>query len=826
MYYVLHTIRKNIYLCIVKNHERKMKRILFFILTVTGMAIAVTVNAKSIKALPSQVTGAVADSEGAPIAYATVIAMRDGEQAAGTTTDDNGAFAISLPDGDYHLVFDFLGYKSHERALTLRGSLDLGTITLETDAIKIEGVEVTAQIIRREADRFVVDVANMPASIGKDGVELLQTSPGVFINDDKITINGQTGTKVYVNEREVKYTGDRLLNYLRGLKSNEIQKIEVVPVSGADYDADSSAGIIKITLKHKRDDGLMGSAGINTDFNSLRQNYSPSASIDYRTGKWTLSASGYYYYSQGESHADDRTVYPFNDNELTSKTFVKGDMTWYNAKAGAIYEINDRHSLGAEVEFGGSIEHSPTETSSRFFNAEPLYIDESNGFYNQASHSNSVSAHVNYIAKLDSLGSIVKILADYTHQQSGSGNDYSTSKQTTIGDYITGLDSLYRDNSGTNYNLATVSIAYEKVFSPKFTLKTGGKYNYNLMESFSKYDYLDNGSAQWMTRPTYNYDVGYTENIAAAYIIGTARLGRWGITAGLRGEYTNTSGRNNVARQNYFSLFPNANISFGLTKDQSYMLIGQYSRNISRPNFWALNPARSQISEYLYQTGNPNLTPAFTNRFSLSLVMKYKYTITLMANTAKDQIQQVVVADEENPNINCIGQENLDRVDSYGIAVNLPFQFTKWWSANFNAVGGYTGTRIHSGEPQVFHPMTNWSASMTFTLPLQFYLTVDYFGMGKMYYSNVVMDSRQFLSLSVKKRLFKDKLSLMAGVRNLLPMNNNISYSDDTFERTLTMKDGWMKVMGRFSITYNFNSGKKFNKRSIESDADADRLSK
>ena len=803
-----------------------MRRTLFIIFMIAGIVASAMVNAKNIKAVPAGITGSVKDADGAAVAYATVIAMRDGRQAAGTTTDDNGAFSLSLPDGDYKFVFEFLGYKSEEREISVAGVVDLGVIVLESDAINIDGVEVTTQIIRREADRFVVDVANMPASIGKDGVELLQTSPGVFINDDKISINGQTGTKVYVNDREVKYTGDRLLNYLRGLKSENIQKIEVVPVTGADYDADSSAGVIKITLKQKRDDGFMGTAGFRADVNDLRQSYTPSANFDYRTGKWTLSASGYCYYSKGSSYADDSTVYPFNDNKLISKTSVKGGNLWYNAKAGAIYEINDRHSIGAEVEYNGGGDDAPTITSSRFYNAEPLYIDESNGRYTQINNSSSVAARFNYIVRLDSLGSMVKVLADYTHQQSGSDHDYSTSKQTTIGDYIFGRDSLYRDNAGTNYNLATVSVAYEKVFSPKFTLKTGGKYTYNLMESFSKYDYLDNDSGQWMTRPSYNYDVDYTENIAAAYVIGVARLGRWGITAGLRGEYTGTSGRDNVARQNYFSLFPNANISFGLTKDQSYMLIGQYSRNIERPNFWALNPARTQISEYLYQTGNPNLTPAFTNRFSLSVVMKYKYTITLMANTAKDQIQQVVETDPENPNINCIDQENLDRVDSYGIAVNLPFQFTKWWSANFNATGLYMGTRIHSGEPQVFHPMTNWSASMTFTLPLQFYLTVDYFGMGKMYYSNVVMDGNQYLSLSVKKRLFKDKLSLMVGVRNLLPVNNNISYSDETFERTLVMKDGWIKTMGRFAVSYNFNSGKKFSKRSIESDADTGRLNK
>ena len=832
MYYVLHKCKKNIYLCTVKTfvkhktERQHMKQLVMAILIIAGITVATAVNARNTAKMAVPVTGSVVDVNGRPVAYATVIALVENNQAAGTTTDENGAFALDLATGDYTLTFEFLGYKPVEKHLKVDGATTLDPIILEEESIKIDNVEVTAQIIRREADRFVVDVANMPAAIGKDGVELLQSSPGVFINDDKITINGQSGTKVYVNEREIRYTGDRLLSYLRGLKTEDIQKIEVVPISGADYDADSSGGIIKITLRHKRDDGFMGGVYFRTNINDMMQSYSPSLNLDYRTGKWTLSASGNFSHNSNNSSSIDNTVYAGNDNLLESESQSRESNNWYNAKAGAIYEINDNHSIGAELEFNGYKEDLPTVTRSVFRNVVPPIIDESTGNYHTLSSSQNVMARFNYIAKLDTLGSQFKLLADYTHQQSESNSNYSTLKITTMDNIAARRDSLYRDNSGTNYNIVSMSASWDKVISPKFTLKTGAKYTYNLMESFSNYDYLDNQSQTWLTRPTYNYDVDYTENIAALYAIAVAKLGRWGITAGLRGEYTNTSGRNNVARQNYFSLFPNANVSFGLTKDQSYLLIGQYSRTIRRPGFWALNPARMQVSEYLYQVGNPNLTPGFVNNLSLSVVMKYKYTISLVANLSKDEINQVVMSDPENPNINYITNENLDRTELYAVSANLPFQFAKWWSANVNVSGGYSGTRIRKDEPQEFHPLATWSASMTFTLPLQFYLTVDYYGMTKIYYSNVVLKGRNHLSASIKKRLFKDKLTLSTGVYNLVPINNDFEYSDATFVRSLSMDNGWTRPMFTFSASYNFNAGKKFYKKSIESDADASRLNK
>ena len=803
-----------------------MKQILIVLALTLGMAVSTAVNAKSMRAMQSPVTGVVTDVEGHAVAYATVVAMLGDRQAAGATTDEDGTFSLVLADGEYSVSVEFLGYKPVVREISVHGTTDLGTVVLEQESIKIEGVEVTAQVIRREADRFVVDVANMPAAIGKDGVDLLQSSPGVFINDDKISINGQSGSKVYVNEREVKYTGDRLLNYLRGLKSEDIQKIEVVPVSGADYDADSSGGIIKITLKQKRDDGFMGSASFRTSLNDLQQNYTPSVSLDYRNGKWTLSGSGYYAHNVNNFISEEKTVYGQSDNVIESRSEMPGHMNWYNGKIGAIYEVDDRHSLGAEVEYGGYSDGNVNDTWSRFTGAVPPVVDESRGLYENNGSHGTVTGRFNYIGKLDTLGSMVKILADYTHDYSSTGNDYSTHKSTLVDGELFGRDSLYRDRSGTNYDIATVSISYDKVFSPKFTLKTGGKYTCNIMESFADYDYEDNATGQWMTRPTYNYDVDYTENIAAAYVIGTAKLGRWGITAGLRGEYTNTSGRGNVARQNYFSLFPNANVSFGLTKDHSYMLIGQYSRTIHRPNFWSLNPARMQVSEYTYTVGNPDLTPGFTNSLSLSLVMKYKYTVTFMTNISSDDINQVISVDPDDPNVNYLRTENLDRVENYGVAVNLPFQFTKWWSANVNGFGGYLGTRIRKGGEQEFHPMANWNVSMTFTLPAQFYLNLEYFGMTSIYMANIMINNSNNVSFSVKKRLFKDKLALSAGVRNIIPQRQRITYSDASFVRTLNLKQGWNRPAFNFSVSYNFNTGKKFSKRVIESDADSSRLSK
>ncbi len=795
-----------------------MKRFIYCI------TFALLLTAQGFATVKSPLTGVVNDPKESPVAYATVVALQENRQIAGTTTDEKGAFILHLEDGCYTLLTEFLGYEPDKRDINIGGATDLGTIVLRQSSVEIESVAVTAQIIKREADRFVVDVSNMTSALGKDGVELLEGAPAVFINDDEISINGKSGTKVYVNDRELKYSKEQLMVYLRSLKSEDIRTIEVIPQSGADHDADSAGGIIKITLKRRRDDGVMGNVSFSTRQSDIIHSYVPSASINYHSGKWTLNASGWYSYSDQTSIISERTKYFAGEKVLTAGSKNRYNSQWGGANAGVIYDINDRHSIGAELNYydGGNI--APTASTTHLA-AEDMVID-SRSDYRNISDNRGVSATLNYIIKFDSLGSKLKVLADYNYDSSSGNNRYRTLKDYMQGDAVLrSADSLYRDRSATNYNVTTLNVGYEKVFSPKVTLKTGAKYTNNIMASNADYHYRDD-SEQWVERDGYGYDERYTEHIAAAYITANARLGRWGLAAGLRGEYTHTSGRGNVVRQDYFSLFPNANVSFALKKDQSYSMVMQYARTIRRPGFWALNPERTQISEYSYQCGNPYLRPQYANDISLTFVMKYKYSITLGAILRTDELQQMIKSDETNSDINYIIFENLRSSQNYYISANLPFQLTKWWTLNLNATAICNGVRIDNDSPQQYRFMGSGNVQTTFTLPKKFFIDLSYYGASNQYVANITLRQSHRLNFTLKKRLLKDALTLSAGVHNIIPTKHTFTATTEAMTRTLDTRQPWNQPTFTFSASWSFNKGKKFVQKSIERGADQSRLSK
>lgn len=762
------------------------------------------------------VTGGVVDGEGSPVAYATVVLLKDGLQASGGSTDADGRFSLKAAPGCYLIKVQFIGYKTVESEIEIEHTTDAGVFTLLADDTRIDDVVVTAQLIRREADRFVVDVANSPVAVGKNAEELLKTAPGVWINDDKVSINGNGGSKIYINDREVHMSDAQLMTYLRSLKSDDIQKIEVIPQSGADYDASSSGGIIKLTLKRRTQSGLMGTVATYGRISSGLTSLSPQFSLDFNHNKLNLYASGWYTYDNGQTDIEEHTAYKNASTVIDGGSINRSRGNNFGGSIGAVYEFTPRHSIGAQIDYSDM--HRPGTTDSRTTFDDGTIRTFNTSRYDNTTDNRQVTATFNYLWRVDDKGSVLKLLADYTQNVSDDSNRYFNRAAT--GALV--KDSTYTAVNDSRYRLGTATLSFDKVISPKVTLRTGLKYTLN--NTSNKADYMGlSANGEWIRDNDTSFDIGYTEHISAAYAIASLNLGRVSMVAGLRGEYTRSLSKDRSVEQNYFDLFPNANLSYALTADGAYSLIAQYSRTISRPSFWSLTPTMQKISEYMYQTGNPNLKASYTNSVSLTAALKYKYTVSIGASFIKNSIQQTTVASADNPDILTIMPINFPTTDNYYVNVSLPFQITPWWQFNVNAMGLSLGQRIAEDKPLNRYFAGMYSGNMAFTLPADFIFELSGYMMHGMVTGNTHIKSMGDMNASVKKRLFDKRLTLAVGVNGLLNSRQKIYVEEDTFRRDMTLRNAWSARQFTFSVTYNFNAGKQFKKRSVESGSLEDR---
>ncbi|MBQ5692281.1 MAG: TIR domain-containing protein, partial [Alistipes sp.] len=227
--------------------------------------------------------------------------------------------------------------------------------TARGEEMLVEAIVTTASYIRREADRFVMtNLSESALAKGRDSYELLKLAPGVWADDNgSISINGKSGAKVLINEREVRMTNEQLMSYLRSLPAENLQRIEIIPQSGADFDADSSAGVIKITLRRQRDGGTTGSVSLAWLGSTTTPSYnlSPSANINHKSGPLNLYGNiNLADYNVG--YTDDvitrESTHYDNGAELNSTTSIESAKRSGGGMLGAIWDLSERSSLGVE----------------------------------------------------------------------------------------------------------------------------------------------------------------------------------------------------------------------------------------------------------------------------------------------------------------------------------------------------------------------------------------------------------------------------------------------------------------------------------------------
>lgn len=374
-----------------------------------AVVLSMLLPAALMAAAQSPVRGVVVDDENNPIAYATVAVDRGECPVTGCISDEKGAFELNLDKGEYSLTVSFVGYNTYADTLSVGGAVDLGTIVLPRSEQSVGEVVVTASTITREADRFVVNVAASDFSEGKNGEELLSESPGVVVTDDDISINGRGGVKVYINEQEVRMTGEQLVRYIRTLKASNVQKIEIIPISGAEYDADSASGVIKITLRRQREAGIMGSLGASYYLASNYQQACPNFSIDGHAGKWTVG--GYVNHNQtvkGRYESYNRIDYLTSSSSMESSTTANVNNEYYfNSSIHATCDISPRHSLSAEAFYYRQNYDTYSDYTDRF--DAPVMNSASTARYDQLNKNYQTGVLANYLFKIDSLGSQLKV---------------------------------------------------------------------------------------------------------------------------------------------------------------------------------------------------------------------------------------------------------------------------------------------------------------------------------------------------------------------------------------------------------------------------------
>lgn len=766
---------------------------------------------------PRTCTGRVEGPAGEPAAYATAVLLRDGMQAAGATTDSLGVFVLNAAAGTYTLRISHLACRPLEQFVTVPDTGGpLGTFRLQASANTLEAVVVESSAIMRRADRFVVTVGDTPALAGRDAAELVARAPGVWLDDTGVSINGMKGAKIFVGDRELKLDGDHLQAYLRNLTATEIARIEVIPQAGAEYAADARGGVVRIVLRRRSTDGMNGSLVLAVTQGVHLADYAPVGNIAVHAGKWTLSAAASGRFTpRSELNFDESRTYPGDAVRFAGRSELDGRSNTGTGRLGAFCDIAPRHSIGMEAEYVSENERTPSTALTRIIQHE--HASSAASRYRQHGSGNTLSALFNYRWQTDTLGSSLRLLFDWTRRRTAGDNRYRTLFSAA------GMqrDTAYRSTTASRYDIFSAEAAAEQRLPHAMTLQAGLKYTRNRLGDDALYE--GRTPREWVPQAAYSYALGYTEQIAAAYASLAAEVGRWSLSAGLRAEYTATDSRSNAVHGSYFGLFPHASATWGIDRLRTWMLALQYARNIERPGFRQLNPARIQLSDYNYTAGNPALRPTYIHRVSLTLIWKYRYTLTVGGNLHRDLIREVCRTDPDAPDVSGIMPENHRTENHWFAALNAPLRLSRCWSLTLNVVGVRQSLRMSASDPLAGHWLAFANAVTGIDLPAGFRIELIYSAHSRLYSGNSEVEARHTLGASVRKRFCRDRLVLSLAGHNLAASREAYVSRIDGLVRRMEGRTPRSSRYWKATLTWNFRSGRTFKAPRAESAAAGER---
>jgi hypothetical protein len=565
----------------------------------------------------------------------------------------------------------------------------VGSLTFEAANVDLKEVSVigTKPFVTIQPDKLVVNVDNNPLMINSNAFEVLQKSPGVFVNqDEQIFLQGKSGLMVYVDGRQSPLNEKDLANWLKTIPSGQIESIEIITNPSARYDAAGNAGIINIRLKKSQKKGLNGSfssgasLGLGNEENNPRTNH--NLNLNYGLKNFNLFGSYGYDYVKSWSFMNF-------DRVQGGEFFNQRTNTWdrrqaHNLKSGFDWAINQQNSLG--LTFDMNLNASRLKATSGNLISEETslspktFLDASNAAQKSGSNGN---ININHVFK-DTSG--LEITAD-----ANAGwylDDNATNQPNFYRNKFT--DNSVEDRSFGLQTKVNILIFTQKVDVEKKKGKSIFGFGAKLSNVLTDNDFslFDRSFGQNEKDLDQSSTFSYTERVSAGYFsFRHLPHPKWTIQAGLRMEHTYSKGNlstiqnleDKLVVRDYFNWFPSGGITWNLNKTNALSL--NYSRRVDRPVYRFLNPFQYKLDELSYEQGNPKLNPQFTHNFQLSHTLFSMITSSMGYSVTDDFFARVI---DSSQNRTFLTRRNLARVQTYSFNLGSPLPIRNWWNGFLN----------------------------------------------------------------------------------------------------------------------------------------------
>lgn len=775
----------------------------------------------------ADVKGKVVDQQNKPVASASVYLMASTSKVLLKTavTDENGEYSIlKAPKGSYFLQVTSVGFNTANSAVFELGdkTVQIPTIQLTASSQTIEAVTVRGQVpmVQSKDGKLILNVENSTVAAGNNAFEVIKRAPGVSVDkDDNLQLMGQQGVTVTIDGRQTFMTGEQLATFLKSTDGAQIKSVEVSTTRSAKDDAEGAVGTINIVMKKNNLEGFNGtflaSAGMGKHFRG-----NSSLSLNYKKNNTTVFGS--YAYTDNKRQIDlllDRDIR--NGNQVTrfdQDAFLIEREKSHNYKVGMEQKTSLKNTMLLQFTGNNSVEDGENKSLTNI-QLTPTSIDS---ILNSSSISHSpfnrYSTNFNNEYKLDTLGSKLVFDADWSMFKTASDNHYIYRTERPDGT-LHYPEQQERSAMPTDIDIYVAKLDWLKQMK-KGKFESGVKYSYVKSDNNLQFDSL-NRAGNWVDISNRSNLFIYTEQIAAAYLDYSTSIDKWGLKAGLRGEYTISEGnsvtKDKVVNRDYFDLFPSANISYNASPNHIFNL--GYAKKVTRPNYRYLNPFRYYIDKLTFQEGNPYIKPQYTHGMTLTYTYRQMFNFTLGMDLTNDAMVESMGQDSIT-NETWITRDNLAMTSTSYININAPFRIGKIWTMNNNITGIY----MHFKGPIAGHYadlgsfFVQGSSMHNFKISPSFSAEMTINGNTPFLYNVYKIQARLNLDAGMNYTFKDQRSSLKLAVTDVFRSSRTKIRTDyNEFQSTISQYNDNQTV--RLTYTYKFgNLKQQFRKRDTNSE--------
>jgi len=672
---------------------------------------------------------------------------------------------------------------------------------------QLTGVTVRAgrPLLRQQASGAVVNVQSSILARGSSALEVLERSPGVYIDrrTSNIALNGKNGVMVMLNGKLLRMQADQLMVYLQGMTAADIEKIELLNTPPAKYDAAGNAGVINIVLKKNRNQGNLSlTAGYG---------YGEKAAASLNFGRTITNAGVYGNYS----FSHDRGYYDWFARATDDMQLIGGSSS--SDYLSVIKPVSNSHNLllGTDVNLsprmvvGGSISGNMSRGADHTVNHGEYLLN------NGTRYTTDVDIRANnnwdnmglslYTEKKMREGEQLNIDLDYLYYKnnrpSAATSTFADSAGHTPGTNDTLFAPVQQTFSVSSMHIGVFKTDYSRQLSPNIKIETGVKGTYTSNNSQSRIESLLDG--HWVSSSAAVNNIIMKEAIGAAYGSVEAQLHpSLRLSAGVRYEYSNTQmddpqHKQPISHREYGKFFPGIFLTWK-RKDAEWNL--SYTKRISRPGYNDLASFITYSGPTSVETGNPQLKPTITNNIKLGYNWN-GYSLSLLYSHDDAPMARYQLTPNPTGEVIWVSPQNLVFQKNLSLQVLLPWKINGYWEMNLGFTGGWRQFKLDFTATPVQKDYFGYNASFSTAvkLPAHFALEISGWYNSTSYDGSKKADPFGALNAGLKKELKKNGGALQLTVTDILRTVRINSYLGTLAGEAFNLKS---------KITFHAESGK------------------